>query len=142
MLDAMRDYGWLGVLLLFVVNYAWPFFAEKVWPEKAKRRQRDHEQEIEQLNRKLQIEDKRIEAINTLSVTLGNSIQSMSVAIIEQGRVLSEAIVVQNERISNLSSLHASHNDFVISTLTVMRENMSKCAGAEVKSSGRSKRAL
>jgi hypothetical protein len=128
--ELMKEYGWLAVFALLVIKFltdrVWPFLESKVFPEHFELRKIRQETELAELRRRTELEDRRIKSIENLAIAFQESATTMSTSILEQGKILSEALTAQNERISHLITVHYNHNDYAVSSLTEIKESLAR----------------
>src|SRR3990170_3584218 len=105
-IEIMRDWGWLGVLLYFLIERVWPFLSEKSFPSLIKAR-------TDEKKWQHQMEERRVVAMESLS-------KRVEEAMLEMTRVVTQ----QNERMSMLIAESAEHHRYTIDAVTDMRETV------------------
>jgi hypothetical protein len=105
----LQQYGWLGFLAYLTVKEAWPFFRDRIWPQKvaAQNAERDRIQKLE--DRAAEVEERQAKAIESISL----SVQQMALAI-----------TTNNERLTVLITGHNEHDRFTRDAVTDMRDRV------------------
>lgn len=86
-----KDYGLYGLLIYVAIKEIWPFFRDKLFPEKIRFQQ---EQEAR---------------FTTAIEGIKNAVS-----------IIAEASTIQNERLANLTNITEAHNSFTNDAVTAM----------------------
>jgi hypothetical protein len=130
-IQVLQTWGWAGVLVLFMIDKVWPFFATTFFPARAKR---------EEEERKWQhtLEERRVTAMESMANTVGDALREMSHAVQEGNSNITMAMTVQNERVMQLNDSMRKHDSFTVQAVgdmrtqvAVMRESGSKITAME-----------
>ncbi len=130
-LAALRDYGWVGVIILYFVPKVWQFFTDRFFPQKIAERKveekrRDDALQAERearallLRSQIEREAKEFEHRTGIDTRIAASIENMGTAIQQMGL----AITVNNERITQLISAHSRHDNFVFTAHVETKEKL------------------
>ncbi len=123
-LTILRDYGWIGVVLLWLAPKVWSFFAERLYPQRVKEKEREQtrrdeetraEREARATLLRSQIERENREADKRLRL------EERMVTALEQ---MSLGIVAGNERISALIASHTQHANFQFGAHIEVKERL------------------
>jgi len=107
-IEIMRDWGWFGILLYFLIERVWPFLSEKSFPSLVKAR-------ADEKKWQHQMEERRVAAMESLS-------RKVEAAMHEMTNVVTQ----QNERMSMLIAESAEHHRYTIDAITDMRESVAR----------------
>jgi hypothetical protein len=113
-IQVLQTWGWAGVLVLFMIDKVWPFFATTFFPARAKR---------EEEERKWQhaLEERRVAAMEGMASTVGNALSEMSHAVQEGNSNITMAMTVQNERVMQLNDSMRKHDSFTVQAVGEMK---------------------
>lgn len=131
LLTVIRDYGWLGVVVLYFGPRVWHFITDRLYPQKVAERKREEERrddalqaerERQALYLKSQIDrdDREFSHRKEIDNRIATSIENTQ-AVIQQ---MSLAITVNNERITQLISAHSRHDNFSLGAHVEIKEKM------------------
>ena len=142
----LKDYGWLGVLILYFGPKVWQFFTDRFYPSKIAEKKRDQdrkdaevqaeraardvslqaEREARALLLKSQIDREERDFVHRQAIDgrIATAIEGMGTSIQQMGL----AITVGNERITQLISAHSRHDNFTVSSSTELTEKMDQLA--------------
>jgi len=124
--DILREYGWFGVLLLFVIEKVWPFFVNVVFPKRAREATALIKREDEERKWQRDIDERRVKAMEDLGIKMEEAMKAMSASVSESGHQVAMALTVQNERINKLSDSQVASYAFLVDAVTDMREATAK----------------
>jgi hypothetical protein len=127
----LRDYGWLGVLILYFGPKAWSFLTDRLYPQrvaerKAERERQDSalqaERERQALYLKSQIDRDNREFAHRKEID--NRIAAAIEGMNASNQQMSLAITVNNERITQLISAHSRHDNFALGAHVEVKEKL------------------
>src|SRR5512138_283737 len=104
---SLQQYGWLGFLVYVLVKEVWPFFRDKLWPQRVEQAKAERERLKLLEDRATQIEERQTKALESLS----QSTQQMALAI-----------TTNNERLTMLITGHSEHDRFTRDAVQDMRD--------------------
>jgi hypothetical protein len=123
-LDFVRDYGWLGALILYFGPKVWNFLTDRIYPQRVAERtgalQAERERQALLLKSQIEREDREFDHRKEIDNRIVASIEGTNVAIQQMGL----AITVGNERITQLISAHSRHDNFTLGAHVELKEKM------------------
>ncbi len=105
----LQKWEWLGFLAYVIVKEVWPFFRDRVWPQKVAQENAERERLKTLEERAAQIEERQTKAFEGMSL----STQQMALAI-----------ATNNERLTTLITGHNEHDRFTREAVTDMRDRV------------------
>jgi hypothetical protein len=131
LLTVLRDYGWVGVVIILFAPKLWHFLTDRFYPQKVAERNKEEkrrddalqaEREARALLLKSQIEreGKEFEHRTSIDNRIAAALENTTTVIQQMGL----AITVNNERITQLISAHSRHDNFVFSAHVETKEKL------------------
>lgn len=127
----LQNYGWLGVLILWLAPKVWQFVTDRLYPQKVAEKKREEERrdgalqaerERQALYLKSQIDrdEREFEHRKEIDNRIATAIEGTH-SVTQQ---MSLAITVNNERITQLISAHSRHDNFTLGAHVELKEKM------------------
>lgn len=140
--EIFAQWGWVGVLLIWLTEKLWPFLADKVFPARLRQQETKQRREDEAEKYRRTVEERRIvamenmadnvrTAMNTLSETVNTALREMSQSVSNQNQQVVLALTISNERIEKLYEAHQRHDSFTIQAVSRMNDSMRTLHPAE-----------
>lgn len=130
-MTALKDYGWVGVFVYFVVKELWPFFKNSVFPAQMRAQKEAKELKNKQLAWDHEMDERRVRAMENATAAIlkhskgvDDALLHMSEVITNQNAQIVLAITVSNERMTQLVDAHHKHDSFTIQTMGEIRSEM------------------
>jgi hypothetical protein len=131
LLTVIRDYGWLGVIVLYFGPKFWHFLTDRLYPQRVAERKREEERQDSSLQAErerqaillksqLEREDREFKHRKEIDNRIATSIEGLNTAMQQMGL----AITVNNERITQLISAHSRHDNFTLGSHVELKEKM------------------
>ena len=139
-LSDARNYGWLGVLILWSLDKLfprlWTFLTDRVFPARAKERAEKRDQEEKVLNARLDQERKEQDYRQKLEERTTRAIEQMAT----NQAATNSAIAVNNERMGTLIAGFVQLQGYIVSAVQDMRLTTQQFHGEAHKPSKRTKK--
>jgi hypothetical protein len=123
-IEALREYGWVGFLILYFGPRIWQFITDRIYPQRVAERtgalQAERERQALLLKSQIEREDREFDHRKEIDNRIATSIEGTNVAIQQMGL----AITVGNERITQLISAHSRHDNFTLGAHVELKEKM------------------
>lgn len=103
----LRDFGWAGVGLYFVLEKVWPFLTAWILPERKAALARRAAEEAKERERLRNLEERQVSAFEKVA----EAVQEMKLALVQT-----------NERLTHVEAAFADHNQQMMAAIGDMRE--------------------